>query len=151
MRVVTPAVLFLVLTGDMTEGFQLHEPTGQQAEDSASISALTPILRDWIIQSRDEAIADGVRRIPTTVRSILSGYVPDAVLDRVRWRVGGGGQLSLQQNSFYFAGTPAVTLDYVIVFKERTEALDDHELWLHELKHVIQFMEWGLSCWMKIS
>ena len=117
----------------------------EESSDPVFLQVGIPILRDWIVQSRDEAIANGVQTIPPAVRSALSGYVPDEILDRVRWRVGGGGQLSLQQNSFYFADTPAVTLDYVIVFREQADPLDNVELWVHELRHVIQFGEWGIE------
>jgi hypothetical protein len=40
---------------------------------------------------------------------------------------------------------PAVTLDDVIVFQERSAALEDPKLWAHELKHVMQFAEWGVD------
>ena len=122
-----------------------QRPILEERLDPALVHVVAPVLRDWIVQSRDEALADGVEKIPPVVRSSLSGYVPEDILNRVRWRVGGGGQLSLQQNSFYFAETSAVTLDYVIVFREEADALDDVELWVHELKHVIQFMEWGIE------
>ena len=39
----------------------------------------------------------------------------------------------------------AVTLDYVVVFQEQREALEDPKLWAHELKHVMQFAEWGIG------
>ena len=144
MRVAVFAAVALLLAATLpvVSGQRL---TLEDSMDPALVQVVAPILRDWIIQSRDEALADGVESIPATVRSSLSGYVPEDVLNRVRWRVGGGGQLSLQQNSFYFAETSAVTLDYVIVFREESDVLDDVELWVHELKHVIQFMEWGIE------
>src|SRR5690348_14974044 len=40
---------------------------------------------------------------------------------------------------------PAMTLDDVVVFQERRAALEDPKLWAHELKHVIQFAEWGVD------
>ena len=83
--------------------------------------------------------------IPAAIRSALAGYVPDATLDRVRWRVGGGGELSLQQNVFAFGDVPAITLDYVIVFSDEKAALEDPKLWAHELKHVMQFADWGVT------
>ena len=56
------------------------------------------------------------------IRAKLAGYVPDAVLDRVRWREG-ASDLSMTQNVIRFGDTPAVTLDDVIVFRERRTAL----------------------------
>ena len=104
-----------------------------------------PVLADWIIQSRDEAVMQGVDPIPRAIRAAIEGYVPADILDRARWRVGGGGDFSLQANSLYFADTPAITLDYVVVFRDSEDALHDVELWLHELRHVIQFRDWGIE------
>ncbi len=107
--------------------------------------SLTPILRDWIVQSRDAAVAQGVERIPGAIRAALHGYVPDDILDRVRWRVGGAGEMTLQQNLFRFGYAPAVTLDHVVVFERESDALNDPKLWAHELKHVMQYAEWGVT------
>ncbi|HLE56489.1 MAG TPA: DUF4157 domain-containing protein [Rhodothermia bacterium] len=106
--------------------------------------ALTPLLSDWIVQSRDAALAQGVRAIPAAIRSALSGYVPEPILERVRWRVGGAGETSVQENLFRFGYTPAVTLDYVVIFQSEKEALTDPKLWVHELKHVMQYADWGI-------
>ena len=76
---------------------------------------------------------------------MLAGYVPDSVLDRARWRTGGAGDMSIQQNVFAFGEAEAITLDYVIVFAEEKAALEDPKLWAHELKHVMQFGEWGVA------
>jgi len=38
-----------------------------------------------------------------------------------------------------------VTLDYVVVFEDREAALTDPKLWAHELKHVMQYAEWGVA------
>jgi uncharacterized protein DUF4157 len=106
--------------------------------------ALGPLLAEWIIQSRDAALATGVEPVPLDVRTALAGYVPDEVLERVRWQVGGAGETSLQNNLFRFGYTPAVTLDYVVVFQNAADATDP-KLWVHELKHVMQFSEWGVA------
>jgi hypothetical protein len=105
--------------------------------------SLTPLLSDWIIQSRDAAIVQGVAQIPRDIRAALAGYVPDEVLERVRWRVG-GGEMSLQENLFRFGYAPAVTLGHVVIFQHEHEALGDPKLWAHELKHVMQYEEWGI-------
>jgi hypothetical protein len=105
---------------------------------------LTPLLSDWIVQSRDAALAQGVRSIPAAIRSALLGYVPEPILERVRWRVGGAGELSLQENLFRFGYSPAVTLDYVVIFQSEEDAVTDPKLWVHELRHVMQFADWGV-------
>jgi hypothetical protein len=111
----------------------------------AVVETLTPLLAEWIDRSRDAALHQGVAEIPPAIRTALSGYVPDETLDRVRWRTGGAGLMSLQQNVFAFGDVPAVTLDYVIVFAEEKPALEDPKLWAHELKHVMQFADWGVA------
>ena len=91
------------------------------------------------------ALEQGVAKIPSSIEASLAGYVPDATLRRVRWRAGGMWNLSLPQSAFAFRDAQAVTLDYVIVFADEDEALHDPKLWAHELKHVMQFEEWGVA------
>jgi hypothetical protein len=115
------------------------------ALNPAMIEVLAPVLADWIVRSRDAAVAQGVAEIPEAIRGALAGYVPDATLSRVRWRTGGAGEMSLQQQVFTYGHVPAITLDYVVVFADEKAALADPKLWAHELKHVLQFAEWGVA------
>jgi hypothetical protein len=108
------------------------------------VQSLAPLLASWIATSRDAAKAEGVERIPEPIRAALEEYVPKDILDRVRWREGGSEWL-LPQNIISFGHVPAVTLDDVIVFEHRAVALEDPKLWAHELKHVMQFAEWGVD------
>lgn len=109
------------------------------------VQTFAPLLANWIIESRDAAVAEGVEPIPPTIREALKGYVPNDVLDKVRWRTGGGGELSLQQNLFRIGQYGAVTLDNVIVFLDEQKAKSDPKLWAHELKHVMQYAQWGVA------
>jgi hypothetical protein len=104
-----------------------------------------PLLANWIRESRDAALTEGVEPVPRTIRDALRGYVPDAVLEKARWRAGGGGGLSLQQSLFRIGDYEAVTLDYVVVFLDAQKAKEDPKLWVHELKHVMQYTEWGIG------
>ncbi|HEX6998697.1 MAG TPA: DUF4157 domain-containing protein [Gammaproteobacteria bacterium] len=113
--------------------------------DPALRNAAAPALADWIAESRDAALREGVQPIPPAIRAKLEGYVPAEALDRVRFRVGGGGTLSLQQNLFRSGYVPAVTLGHVIVFRRHKDAREDLGLWVHELKHVMQYREWGVE------
>jgi hypothetical protein len=106
--------------------------------------SLAPVLAEWIVQSRDAAVTEGVEPIPGSVREMLVGYVPDEILDRVRWRAGGSA-FTLQQSAFMLDEAPAITLDYVVVFSSRDGALHDPKLWAHEIKHVMQYAEWGVQ------
>jgi hypothetical protein len=106
--------------------------------------SLAPLLAAWIIAARDSAVAAGVEPIPPAIRTALDGYVPADVLDRVRWREQ-GEQISMPQTALSFGDAAAMTLENVIVFQERRTALEDPKLWAHELKHVMQFAEWGVQ------
>jgi uncharacterized protein DUF4157 len=103
----------------------------------------SPLLVRFIESSRDSALEQGVEKIPKAIRASLEGYVPKATLDRVRWRAGGGDLLS--QSAFFLKDAQAITLDYVIVFNDENEARKDPTLWAHELRHVMQFEEWGVE------
>jgi hypothetical protein len=115
-----------------------------QPSSSLVAEVLAPLLASWIASERDAAKAQGVEPIPDAIRAALEGYVPRAVLDRVRWREG-ASELSMPQNVIRFGDVPAVTLVDVIVFRERRVALEDATIWAHELKHVMQFAEWGID------
>lgn len=117
------------------------------------IEGLDPMLREtassvlaaFIEDSRDQAVAAGVAPIPASIRAALGGYVPEDVLDRVRWCVACGGPFSLQHSTFLFRNAPAITLDDVVVFERNEDALEDPSLWVHELKHVMQYRAWGVA------
>jgi hypothetical protein len=108
------------------------------------VESLAPLLAGWIVSERNAARAQGVEPIPQTIRDALEGYVPEQILERVGWRVE-ASEISMPQNVIRFGHVPAVTLDDVIVFQERRAALEDPKLWAHELKHVMQFAEWGVD------
>lgn len=137
-------MLVAVLTAQAADGVAGIE---RQLEslDPALRKAAAPIVAGLIVDSRDEALARGVEAVPDGIRAEIEGYVPDAVLDRVRWCAGCGGALSLQASAFRLGYAPAITLDYVVVFESRSAALTDPSLWVHELKHVMQYEEWGVE------
>ena len=111
---------------------------------AAVVATQAALLAKSIVLSRDAALEEGVAEIPASIRASLEGYVPDATLARVRWRAGGTWDL-LAQSTFLLRDAQAVTLDYVIVFAREDEALNDPKLWAHELKHVMQYEEWGID------
>ncbi|HEY5566611.1 MAG TPA: DUF4157 domain-containing protein [Gammaproteobacteria bacterium] len=135
MRRYAAAVLALSLVGT----------AGSQPSETALAEAWSaPVLSLWIASSRDAALARGVDVIPPDIRAALAGFVPDDILDRVRWRVDDSA-LSVQQSLFRLGYTPAMTLDYVIVFATSADALTDAALWAHELFHVRQYRDWGVD------
>ncbi len=120
--------------------------SGLDGLQPALAGAAAPAVAAMILASRDAALASGVEPIPEPIRREIEDYVPADVLDVVRWcAVPCGGELTLQQSTFRLGLAPAITLDDVIVFAERGDALTDPALWVHELMHVMQFREWGLD------
>src|SRR5690606_24308523 len=112
--------------------------------DPMLAGAAAPLVAKLIVDSRADAVAHGVEPIPAAIRAEIDDYVPARILDRVRWCASCGGTLSLQRNTFRLGIAPAITLDDVIVFADREAALGDPALWVHELKHVMQFEAWGV-------
>ncbi len=117
----------------------------EQSIEPFMVEAAAPLLAALIEHSRDAAVAHGVAPIPDSIRAELAGYVPAATLDRVRWCVACGGTLTLQGGTFLLDEAPAITLDYVVVWQHRADALGDPSLWVHELEHVMQYREWGVE------
>jgi len=115
------------------------------ALEPAMRAAAIPAVAAMIAASRDDAVRHGVEPIPAAIRREIVDYVPADVLDAVRWCAGCGGELSLQKGTFRLGLAPAITLDHVIVFAERETALRDPSLWIHELRHVMQFRDWGVD------
>lgn len=136
----------IVLLAATLRGATADEPPAPPASVPPLLAqSLTPLLSEWITHSRDAAVAAGVAPIPPGIRAALEGYVPSEILDKARWRVGGTGETSLQAQLFRFGYAPAVTLDHVVIFARESDALDDPTLWVHELRHVMQYAEWGVS------
>jgi hypothetical protein len=117
--------------------------------DEVFVQSNAPILQELIAQSRDDAISSGVVPIPANIRANLHGYIPDNIMNVARYRVGGGGDLSLQSGSIKYNDVAAITLDYVIVFANEGDALYNPTLWVHELKHVEQYQSWGIGDFAK--
>ena len=116
---------------------------GAVVAQETSLQTLAPTLAEWIVEFRDDAIQRGVAEIPVEVRESLEGFVPEEVLDNVRWRIDGAVAL-VGQNLFFTGPVRAVTLDDVILFADTAEAADV-TLWAHELFHVMQYAEWGVE------
>jgi hypothetical protein len=140
------ALCVLALAGLVASGDTRAQDAGDRPPplNPLVVESLAPWLAGWIAAARDAAKAQGVEPIPAAIRAALAGYVPEPTLDGVRWRQG-GSELSLPQNVIRFGHVPAMTLDDVIVFQDRRTALEDPKLWAHELKHVMQFAEWGVE------
>jgi hypothetical protein len=124
--------------------YKAVEEGASRVVNESVVQATAPLLQELIARSRDDALRNGVRPIPDAIRQNLSGFVSERVLDSARYRVKGGGDLTLQVNAIRYGEAQAITLDYVIVFKNDNDALYNPSLWVHELAHVGQYQRWGL-------
>ncbi len=101
-------------------------------------------LQEWIARSRDDALRAGVQPIPSNIYQKLRAYYPDRLLSIVRYRVGASGDLALQNSVFNLGDMSAISLDYVIVFRNAQQAHWDDKLWAHEVAHIDQYQNWGI-------
>ncbi|WP_231876226.1 eCIS core domain-containing protein [Azotobacter vinelandii] len=117
---------------------------GSAAFNEALAQTGAPVLQELIVHSRDEALRNGVEPMPPDVRRQLAGFLPERVLDAVRYRVQGGDDFSLQWNLIRYGEARAIALDHVVVFRDAGDALYNPTLWAHELTHVEQYRRWGI-------
>lgn len=101
------------------------------------------VLKNWITESRNDALKAGAGAMPDYIRAEFEGFIPEHILNKVRYRVGQGHELSLQANAFRFGDAAAITLGEVIVFRRADDAMNNLALWAHELGHVLQYDAWG--------
>jgi hypothetical protein len=113
------------------------------AQQSGPLSLLEPAVSAWIVRFREGAIERGVEPIPADIRAEFLGFVPEDVLDGVRWRVDGTATVA-GLGIFGLRSALAITLDDVILFSG-TEDAADIGIWAHELCHAIQFRRWGMT------
>ena len=102
-----------------------------------------PVIATWLQGSRETAYPAS-QPIPPHVRAKLTGFVPEDVLNRARYKVDDNGVINAASNILKInSSIAAVTLVDVIVFRDGSDAQSNYTLWAHELKHVRQFMDWG--------
>jgi hypothetical protein len=113
-------------------------PSGMLAYAGDALAAL-------IEGARQQAIADGVRPIPTSVYRALLGYFPAALLRKCRFATGDSRALTLPALAFSYGDATAITLGDVVLFKKEQVADTDLKVWAHELTHVMQYQRWGID------
>lgn len=102
-------------------------------------------LETWIRQSRDQLALLESQPIPLHIRSQLEPYFDLAVLETARYRVGDDNVLTAANTLLRNPDVVAVTLIDIIVFRNEADAMDNVALWAHELKHVEQYLQWGVG------
>src|SRR5690606_31577701 len=81
-----------------------------------------PVLAEWIRASKRDVINAGVRPIPHHIQESLRGFVPENILQTVRYRSGWGHELALPALSFRFGDAAAITLEDVVMFVHEQDA-----------------------------
>jgi len=107
------------------------------------VSTAGSALGEAIRHSRNAAIGQ-TKPIPAVIRSQLTDFFPDSVLDRARFKVGDSGVANLARNTLFNPNVGAMTIDDVIVFRSDDDSEKNVSLWAHELRHVQQYLEWGV-------
>jgi hypothetical protein len=120
-----------------------REEMGTIFDDLGKMAATS--LEQWLVRSRNTAAAGQTQPIPLHIRAHLEPYYDLQVLDSARYKVGDDVQLNAAHTMLQNPDVSAVTLIDIIVFRHEHDALDNVALWAHELKHVQQYLEWGVG------
>lgn len=124
----------------------LPDSSGDMAQIYDSVSQMASgALETWLIEARNAAAAGETLPIPLNIRAQLEPYYDLGVLEAVRYKVGNAAELDAANAMLQNPNVAAVTLIDIIVFRSADAALNDAALWAHELRHVQQYQEWGVS------
>jgi hypothetical protein len=116
------------------------ELDGIRLEDQAATGAAA--VEKWFILSRNAARSSGVSPMPPAIRQALGNFYDQQIYEMVAFKIADSGALNLVNLAFLFGDADAVTLIDTVIFKNEAAARDPG-LWVHELKHVQQFRDWG--------
>jgi len=94
-------------------------------------------------RSRDTARAES-KPIPEAVIKGLLPFYPETLLRDVRYSIGDPSKTGLAGFAIRNGNAAAVTLIDTIVFKDESY-VNSLALWAHEMHHVQQYADWGLS------
>ncbi len=99
-----------------------------------------------IADGRNSALKKGVYPIPEEIKAELSMYFGKRLLNSVRYAVGSSIFNGATQGIALKSGASAITLMNIIVFKRAEgKGSKDPALWAHEMFHVRQYKNYGLS------
>lgn len=115
---------------------ELYDGVGQMAAAG---------LETWLVESRNTAAAGNVQPIPLHIRAQLEPYFDMQVLEIARYKVGDDTEFNAANTMLQNPDVEAVTLIDIIVFRSEKDAQDNVALWAHELKHVEQYLQWGVA------
>ncbi len=121
---------------DFTHGFMT-----MQTQYTANIVSET--LAAALQRSRDNLWATS-KPIPEEVKKGLIPFYPAEMLDKVHYVIGDVSPSGVAGFAIRNGNAAAVTLIDLVVFKDESY-IGSLALWAHELHHVEQYSEWGLS------
>lgn len=121
---------------DFTHGFMT-----MQTQYTANIVSET--LAAALQRSRDNLWATS-KPIPEEVKKGLIPFYPAEMLDKVRYVIGDVSPSGVAGFAIRNGNAAAVTLIDLVVFKDESY-IGSLALWAHELHHVEQYSDWGLS------
>jgi uncharacterized protein DUF4157 len=128
-----------------TNSWQSPEHPSPLTELTQTVSALLgPSLAQAIRSTRDRVYPHG-RAIPADTRRQLAPFFPRTVLEKVRYAMEWDPALDTLP-ALFMGSSPksAMTLGDVILFRD-AQGVADPLLWAHELTHVMQYQELGIS------
>lgn len=99
-----------------------------------------------MISGRNAVVANGGQPIPDRIKFFLLRWHTPELLNSVRWTSNWGPlNNTFQGAQMYFnARTNAITLINAVVFRDEASA-NDPALWAHEMVHVEQYRNWGVT------
>jgi hypothetical protein len=129
----SPAVAQLV---NFTRGFM-------QVQSQYSANLISETLASALQRSRDTVRVDS-KPIPDAVKRELIPFYSEETLKDVRYTIGDTSQTGLAGFAIRNGNAAAVTLIDTVVFKDE-KYVTSLALWAHELHHIEQYKDWGLS------
>jgi len=121
---------------DFTHGFM-----AMQTQYSANVVSET--LAAALQRSRDNVRANS-KPIPDEVKKGLIPFYPEELLKDVRYAIGDVSPSGVAGFAIRNGNAAAVTLIDTVVFKDESY-VGSLGLWAHEIHHVQQYKDWGLS------
>lgn len=114
-----------------------------QVQTQYSANVISETLASAMQRSRDN-VRPNSKPIPDEVLKEMVPFYPAELLKNVRYTIGDTSQAGLAGFAIRNGNAAAVTLIDTVVFKDE-KYVSSLALWAHELHHVQQYHDWGLS------
>jgi len=114
-----------------------------QVQTQYTGNVVSQTLAAALQRSRDTVRPDS-KPIPEEVKRELIPFYPAELLEDVRYTIGDTSQAGLAGFAIRNGRAAAVTLIDTVVFKDESY-VSSLALWAHEIHHVQQYTDWGLS------